>query len=254
MFLPAQKRQALSVIYSYCRLADDIVDEHYPDAKEKLLSLREETQRIYEGKAMTELGRNIQKVLLSFKIPQKYFFDLLDGVSCDLNPRPRFNTASDLEKYLYGVAGTVGLMCIEIFGYGKEKTKDYAVVLGRAVQMTNILRDIYADGKENRLYLPLEDLQKFGVEEEELFAAADNERVRDLLAFEASRARRYYEQASQLLPKEDFGSLLAARAMGALYFNILEKFSKTCVVSVKKIKLNKAQKAFALLKVLLQRK
>ena len=254
MFLPVQKRQALSVIYSYCRLADDIVDEHYPDAKEKLLSLREETQRVFEGKARTELGRNLQEILLSFKIPQKIFFDLIDGVSYDLNPRPRFNTAADMEKYLYGVAGTVGLMCIEIFGYSKEKTKDYAVVLGRAVQMTNILRDIYADGKENRLYLPLEDLQNFNVEEEELFAAADNERIKALLAFEGERARQYYKQAQSLLPKEDFNSLLAARAMGALYFKILERFSKTCAVGVKKIKLNKVQKALVLLSVLLERK
>lgn len=253
-FLPKAKKRALSVVYSYCRLADDIVDEHYPDAEERLLSLREETERVFAGKAVTELGKNLQEVISQFKIPKQYFFDLIDGVSTDLKPHARFQTAAELEKYLYGVAGAVGLMCIEIFGYKKESTKEYAVTLGRAVQMTNILRDIYEDGKENRMYLPREDLDTFGVREEDLFRPSNNDRVKALMFFEIERTQRYYEDAEDLLPKEDFKSLLPARAMGNIYFGILEKLAKTCEVRIKKIKLNKAQKALILIKTLGQSK
>jgi len=247
--LPEEKKEALGIVYSFCRLADDIVDEGYSDAPQQLAILREAVDAAFENRASTELGRALQGVIQKYPIPKQYFLDVIDGVSRDLNTPVRFETYGDLKWYMYRVASAVGLMCIEIFGYTNPACKQYAEIMGYAVQMTNILRDIKEDAAINRIYLPKEDLDKFGLSEQDILKPAENTRLNDLLVFEAKRAQNYYDEARRLLPKEDFNSLMAARAMGNIYEAVLHKILKMpCRAAVKKIKLSKWEKFFILIK------
>lgn len=246
-FLSEKQRQALGTVYAFCRLADDIVDDTPKTAPQQLSALRKEIELVFQSKAETELGKDLQKVLAEYPIPKEYFLGLLEGVASDLKTPVRFKTQENLNWYMYRVASIVGLMCIEIFGYKNPLSKEYAVTLGYAVQLTNILRDISEDAKINRLYLPLDDLENFKVKEADIFALKQSENIQELLIFEAQKAQALYDKAREILPKEDFKTLLAARAMGAIYEEILLKFKqKSCTLQEKKIKLSKVAKLLIL--------
>ena len=248
-FLSKAQKEALGIVYAFCRLADDIVDDTPKTAPAQLAALRQELEQVFGGTPETELGKDLQKVIKKFPIPKNYFFDLLDGVESDLKTPVRCQTQEDLNWYMYRVASVVGLMCIEIFGYKKPASKEYAVTLGYAVQLTNILRDIAEDVKINRIYLPLEDLQKFKVTEEDILTLKHTAEVKNLFDFELDKAQQLYNKARELLPKEDFKTLLAARAMGAIYEEILFKLKqKSCLPYEKKIKLSKWTKVWILFK------
>jgi phytoene synthase len=248
-FLPKKKKRALGVIYAFCRYADDIVDEGYQDAQARLVALRQEIEAVFSSKPTTALGQDLVEVLKDFKIPKKYFLDLIDGVETDLRPAVRFETFGDLKWYMYRVASIVGLMCIEIFGYTNEKTKEYAQTLGYAVQMTNIVRDAFEDAKINRIYLSKESLESLGIEEQEVLALKDSPKIEAVLFLALEKSQNYYNKAHKILPKEDFASLLAARAMGNIYEAILQKIQKSpCRFCAKKIKLSKLEKLRILLK------
>ncbi len=241
-FLSEKQKKALSIVYAFCRYADDIVDENFDNAPKLLKELREDLQNPNK-----DFFIKLEQVIKDFKIPKQYFFDLIDGVEYDLKRPVRFETFEGLEWYIYRVAGVVGLMCIHIFGFKNQQTKDYAITLAKAVQMTNILRDIAEDSKINRIYLPLEDLKKFKVSEEDILQIKNTEQTAILLAFERSRTEDFYTQADILLPKEDFKTMLAARIMGNIYRAIFNK-TKPCKIFKHKLKLNKIQKIFTLLK------
>ena len=248
-FLSKTKKQALQSVYAFCRVADDIVDEGFEDAKERLITLRTELDNIYQNKPQTDLGKQLCPVVRDFSIPKQYFSDLIDGCKKDLQPALRYETFGDLQWYTYRVASTVGLMCIQIFGYKNEKTKDYAIALGHAVQLTNIIRDIAEDAKINRIYIPKQDMETFGVTQEDILQLKDTQKTRALLFFEAKKAREMFSKAEKMLPKEDSKSMLAARAMGNIYKAILNKLiSRPCRLSDKKIKLNKVEKIIILFK------
>lgn len=248
-FLPEEKRRALSSVYDFCRLADDIVDEDYPDAEQRLRNLRKELDNLYAGSAETDIGRELAGAVKRFNIPKEYFADLIEGCERDLKTPVRYETFGDLQWYMYRVAGTVGLMCIHIFGYKNERTEKYAAALGYAVQLTNIIRDVAEDAKINRIYIPKRDMDSFGVKEEDILLLKDNRRTRALLFFEAQKAQELFIQASQLLPKEDFKAMLPARAMGNTYKAILQKLiARPCRLGDKKIKLNKIEKLLILFK------
>ncbi len=248
-FLSKEQKEALGTIYAFCRLADDIVDDTPKTAPAQLADLTLELEQVYGGTPKTELGKDLQKVVQKFHIPQKYFYDLIEGVKSDLKTPVRYQTQEKLNWYMYRVASVVGLMCIEIFGYKNPASRKYAETLGYAVQLTNILRDIYEDAKINRIYLPLEDLQKFNVSEEDILTLKHTAEVKNLFDFELNKAQKLYDEARKILPQEDFKSLLAARAMGAIYEEILFKLrQQSCLPCKKKIKLSKLQKIFILLK------
>ena len=141
-FLSKEQKEALGVIYAFCRLADDIVDDTPKTAPAQLADLTAELEQVFNGKPKTELGQDLQKVIKKFPIPKQYFYDLIEGVRSDLNNPVRYQTQEKLNWYMYRVASVVGLMCIEIFGYKNPVSKKYAETLGYAVQLTNILRDI----------------------------------------------------------------------------------------------------------------
>ena len=240
-FLPREKREALGIIYAFCREADDLVDEGFPDAKKRLNALRLEIKS-----PQTPPGKELAEVIKKYNIPKHYFTDLIDGMARDLETPVRFDTFEDLKWYLHRAASVVGLMCIEVLGYTNPAARDYAVNLGYAVQLTNIARDWREDALINRIYFPQEYMKEFGVWKQDIL---DGRCPQELLLRVLKQAQDYYDTAAQLLPKEDFQTLLPARAMGNIYYEIFKKLQKTpCPGEGKKIKLNKAQKLIILYK------
>jgi phytoene synthase len=236
LFLPKPKREALYAVYAFCRVTDDLVDEALPiapDARaggrtaretplERLKAWRAELDACIRGEARHPVTRRLAEVLHAFPIPQGYFEELLNGVEMDLT-KSRYATFADLQQYCYRVAGVVGLMCIEIFGYREVATRQYAAHLGTAFQLTNILRDLAADAERGRIYLPQEDLQRFGYSEEDLLARRATPAFFDLMRFEVGRARQFYALARAALPARDRRSMLAAEIMAAIYRRILDR-------------------------------
>ena len=168
--LPHEKRRAIYALYSFCRVVDDCVDEPGGEGEAGLQRWLAEVQRAYAGTPETELGRELAEALFQFPIPRACFEDIVAGCRMDLSVR-RYATFNDLRTYCLRVASAVGLAAIEIFGYEDPATRDYAIALGLALQITNIVRDVAVDAARDRIYLPQEDLARFGVAEEALFAA-----------------------------------------------------------------------------------
>jgi phytoene synthase len=229
--LPAEKRRAIYALYAFCRVVDDCVDEEGGEREAGLQQWLAEVHRCYAGRPQTELGRELAGAIARFTIPRGSFERIVEGCRMDLTTR-RYATFADLRVYCEHVASAVGLASIEIFGYDDPRTREYAVELGLALQLTNILRDVGADAARDRLYLPLEDLVRHGVDEAALLAAArDPHAARSagldaLLSFEADRARSHYARAEALLPERDRRSMLAAEIMAAVYRTLLEEWAR----------------------------
>jgi 15-cis-phytoene synthase len=229
--LPSEKRRAIYALYSFCRVVDDCVDEPGGEGEAGLRRWTAEVLRCYAGKPETELGRELAEAVFQFPIPRSCFEDIVAGCRMDLTVR-RYATFEDLRLYCLRVASAVGLAAIEIFGYEDPGTRAYAVELGLALQLTNIVRDVAVDAARGRLYLPLDDLARFGVTEAALFEAVRSPAgprppsIDSLLAFEADRARAHFEQARRALPKVDRRSVLSAEIMGAVYHSLLEEITR----------------------------
>jgi 15-cis-phytoene synthase len=223
LFLSKEKREAMYAVYAFCRSVDDVADgsASWRDKQMLLDEWRCELDRCYEGQARHPITVKLAQSLQRFPIPKEHFEELIAGVEMDLTHH-RYPTFRELYEYCYRVAGVVGLMCIEIFGYRNPKAKDYAVNLGVALQLTNIMRDLKGDAERGRIYLPQEELTRFGYREEELLQGAYTPAFVDLMRFAGNRAREYFHQARQLLAEEDRGSLFAAEIMGAIYYRLLE--------------------------------
>lgn len=220
--LPADRRRALHAVYAFCRLADDLADD--PDVRGDravlLARWRDELEAAYLRKSDHPVGIALGDAVHRFRLPQDVFEDLLRGVEWDLRGEP-IERFEDLELYCYRVASTVGLLVVALLGCRSPAATAYARTLGIAVQLTNVLRDVAHDAASGRIYLPREDLVRFGVRPEALLAGEGGDSLRLLLAFEAERARLYYERAAALLPDEDRRRLRAAEAMGAIYRTLL---------------------------------
>jgi phytoene synthase len=221
--LPPDRRDALYAVYAFCRAVDDAADEHDPREAPRLLAdWREELDRCYRGFPLHPVTTAIAAALERFPIPRNALEAVIDGVEMDLTVR-RYRTFAELEQYCRKVASAVGLAAIEIFGYRSPATREYAEKLGIALQLTNILRDLREDAGRDRIYLPLEDLERFGVAPEDVLRGVYNRRFRALMAFETERARGYYRAAAERLPPEDVKALRAAEAMRATYAELLER-------------------------------
>ncbi len=232
LVLPRDQREAVIAVWDFCRAVDDTVDEQpaspaNPDgvaaARASLDAWRTELDRCYAGRAATPQGLGLQPFLTRFSLSRQPFADLIDGVEMDLD-RCRYPTFEDLYEYCWRVASTVGLICLEIFG--ARDARDYAVNLGVALQLTNILRDVAADFERGRVYLPLDDLARFDVRESDLGAARMTSGVRELLTFEAGRAREYYRRARAAMPSHDRRALVAAEIMSAIYRALLQQIEE----------------------------
>jgi phytoene synthase len=230
LVLPAEKRRAIVAVWDFCRAVDDAVDCPPADLvgsspAEALRQWRSELAACYgEQKPLTEQGRNLKPFVARFALPRRPLEDLIEGVEMDTVTR-RYQTFDDLYQYCIRVASAVGLLCIEIFGYRDPTTREYAVALGVALQLTNIIRDVPADLRAGRLYLPLEDLQRFGCTEDDLRGGL-SDRVVALLEHECGRAREYYGKARAALPATDRRRLVPAEIMGAIYFAILRRIER----------------------------
>lgn len=228
LFLPRPQREALYAIYAFCRLTDDLVDEAVASPGgglpplERLAAWRAELADALGGKATHPVTERLVATLRAFAIPPQYCEELLDGVEMDL-VKSRYATFAELAEYCHRVAGVVGLMCIEIFGYSRPETREYAERLGTAFQLTNILRDLRSDGARGRIYLPQEDLARFAVREADLTAGQLSPAFRALMRFEVERTRGFYAAAEAILPPADRPRMLPARIMSAIYRRILER-------------------------------
>ena len=223
--LPNEKRDAMNTVYAFCRKTDDIIDEgSEPDELkyEKLRKWRIELEKAFNGNSGYSLLNKLVKTISQFNIPVEPFFELIKGMEMDLQ-KTRYLTFDDLRLYCYRVASTVGLMCIEIFGYKHTSAKDFAVNLGIALQLTNILRDIKRDSQKGRIYLPQEDMRIFNYTEMDIKSQSYNQNFIELMKYEADRAKYYFDQATMCLNRDDKKAMFAARAMQHIYYRMLEK-------------------------------
>lgn len=221
--LPRARKRDMMTFYAFCRVIDDIADED--DAPE--LQRRAELARWKEGLLNgfdhpDDFQREVSELPRRYPIKPELLAEIIDGVGSDLDSRV-YRTIDELLAYCYKVAGVVGLVSIEIFGYKNPACRDYAVNLGYALQLTNILRDVGEDARQGRLYLPLDDLKKFQVSAEQIRRLEFDDKLEALLRFEYERAKHYFEVAARLLPKEDRRRMLAAEMMAQIYLEILEK-------------------------------
>lgn len=240
LVLPPRKRRAIIAVWDFCRAVDDAVDEVVPEeewagglsddarvkAAEQLKGWRAELAATYDGGPRTPQGMALQPFVGEFGLPRRQFEELIDGVDMDLH-QVRYETFEELVEYCRRVASAVGLICLEIFGYRNEAARTYAENLGLALQLTNIIRDVRSDIVRGRIYLPTEDLQRFGVSEQDLRSGRLTPPVVDLLRFECERAHGYYRRAAEQLPREDARSLVAAEIMGGIYFEILRRIERS---------------------------
>jgi phytoene synthase len=243
--LPAEQRDAMNTVYAFCRQTDDIVDEGTTsdDIKhDKLRKWRIELEKSLDGQSDYQLINKLSKTIQNFNIPLEPFYDLIKGMEMDLQKK-RYLTFNDLQTYCYNVASTVGLMCIEIFGYRHPSAKDFAINLGIALQLTNILRDVKKDAEKGRIYLPKEDLEKFNYHESDVFNNTYNDNFQRMMEYQVERAREYFNAATACLKREDKKAMFAARAMQHIYSRMLNKIVDADYnVYQNKIKISTAKK------------
>ena len=227
LFLPANQRRAITALYAFCREVDDVVDRGGEPtiAAVKLNWWRDEVGRLFTGEAQHPVTRALTPVIKEFDLPQEQFLEIIDGMEMDLEQH-RYASFKDLALYCYRVASVVGLLAAEIFGYRDRHTLKYAHDLGIAFQLTNIVRDVYEDAQRNRIYLPLDELQQYGVQETDILNKKETPAFRDLMRFQAERAKRYYEQAFSQLPDEDRYSQRCGLIMAAIYRATLEEIER----------------------------
>ncbi|HEX7570585.1 MAG TPA: presqualene diphosphate synthase HpnD [Verrucomicrobiae bacterium] len=247
ILLPREKRDAMSALYAFCRAVDDVADEDsVPPEKrrEQLAAWRADIRRACENqKPEFILNQEFAPVIQRFKLSFALFDELIQGCEMDLDTL-RYENYDQLELYCYRVASAVGLLSIEIFGYKNPACHDYAVYLGQALQLTNILRDVKNDAARGRIYLPQSELKKFNVSEADILASKYSENYFALAASVAGRARHFYSLAQKTLPPEDRKAMVAAELMGSVYWQLLQKLErgKFDVFGPQPLKLSKPHK------------
>lgn len=255
-FLPKDEREAIQTVYAFCRQIDDIVDEAPTQEtsaimkkRERLQWWRNEIELLYSGTSMLPYLIPLGTVIKRFTIPKQYFLTLIDGCERDLT-QMRYETFEDLKSYCYSVASVVGLICIEIFGYKYEQTKEYAVNLGYALQLTNILRDVQSDKERGYIYIPKEDLSRFKLTDEDIMNEVYDERFIGLMSYQAQRAREYYNKARASLRSDERLTMFAAEIMDAIYYRLLEKIElNDYAVYAKKIRVASLHKIWIAIKL-----
>ena len=226
-FLPEPQRRAIIALYAFCREVDDVVDE-CSDAGVAHLKLqwwRDELQRTFAGNPQHPVGQALAEQIPVYNLPQEYFLEIIDGMEMDLQ-QYRYAAFKDLALYCYRVAGVVGLLSAEIFGYRNRQTLKYATQLGTAFQLTNILRDVGEDARRGRIYIPEDELQRFGVNEQDILSGQHTEQVQQLLVHQLERARQHYRSALALLPAEDRPAQRAGLIMTEIYQATLNEIER----------------------------
>jgi len=222
--LPRPQREAIRAVHAWSRALDDGVDEERDDgrARERLERFRRELALLYEGTPEEPLTAALRPHVQRFELPRAYFEELINGVEMDLSHR-RYGTFNELQRYCYRVASIVGLICLRIFGEAEDRGRRYAENLGLALQLTNILRDVGSDLARGRVYLPADELARFGVSEETLRRRERDRAFLELMRFQAARARSFFEAAEREVEALDRRRLIAAEVMARVYRRLLDR-------------------------------
>ncbi len=223
-FLSKDKRRAITALYAFCREVDDVVDECSDTdvARTTLNWWRNEVAAIYSGHPQHPVTQALVSIAKQFNMAQEHLLEIIDGMEMDLD-QPRYADFKSLQLYCYRVASVVGLLTVEIFGYTNRETLKYAHDLGIAFQLTNIIRDVGEDARRNRIYLPMDEMQQFGVSAADILNARETEKFHKLMAFQIERAQRYYQQALAHLPAEDLKAQRTGLIMAAIYQAVLNE-------------------------------
>ena len=225
--MPYEKRRAMYAVYAYCRLCDDIADGELP-LDEKYREFEGVRRNLQAGEPSGEdapMYRALHDTARRFDIPYRYFEEILEGVEMDM-VKSRFASFDELREYCYKVASVVGLVCIRIFGFDDPKAKEYAVDMGLAMQLTNILRDVKEDVERGRIYIPQDEMSRFSYTEAELERGAITDGFRSLMAYQTERARRYFDSSRALFPLISADARVCPKLMHATYSGILERIER----------------------------
>jgi phytoene synthase len=253
VLLPRAKRDGMSTLYAFCREVDDVADDESAPVdrrREQLAAWRDDVRRACSNETPRfAVNRELQAAIKQYHLPFEHFDELIRGVEMDLDIK-RYDNYEQLDLYCYRVASVVGLLSIEIFGYQNPASRDYAIYLGKALQMTNILRDVRSDAERGRIYLPLSELRRFNVSPEEILRLEYSQRFFELATGVAQRARHFYRLAEDTLPAADRRSMVAAELMGTVYWELFRKLERQRfdVFGPKKMRLNKGQKLLLILR------
>ena len=217
------RRRDITTFYAFCRVIDDIADDNLRDPETKRRELARWRQSLH-GEFANEpaLAEPVRQLILTYPITPEMLEEIITGVEMDVDIR-RYATWDELRVYCHRVASAVGLVSIEIFGYKNPQCRDYAIALGLALQMTNIIRDVATDLKGDRIYLPAHDLARFHYNEEDLRSHLGDSRFTQLMNFQAARAEKFFADAARLLPPEDRRSMLPAEIMRSIYHALLRR-------------------------------
>lgn len=226
LFLNKQRKEAMTVLYAFCREVDDVVDEctDYMVAQTKINWWKEEIARLYEGTPQHPVTKALTPFVQTFDLSKAHFLEIIDGMEMDLKFN-RYEDFTQLQLYCYRVASVVGLITAQILGFQNRQTLKYAHDLGIAFQLTNIIRDVGEDARRGRIYLPLDELEKANVTEEEIIEGKESDRVKALMEFQIERAETFYDKALNQLPKEDAKSQRIGLMMAANYRTLLREIS-----------------------------
>ena len=244
LFLPREKRRAITALYAFCREVDDVVDECSDEqvARTTLNWWRTQVAEIYSGKPQHPVAQALVPVVKQFNLAQEHLLEIIDGMEMDLD-QPRYTDFKSLQLYCYRVASVVGLLSVEIFGYTDRQTLKYAHDLGIAFQLTNIIRDVGEDARRNRIYLPMDEMQQFNVTAADLLNARESENFQKLMAFQIERAQRFYQQALSQLPDCDKKHQRTGLIMAAIYHATLDEVVKSgCHVLKERVSLTPLRK------------
>jgi phytoene synthase len=227
LFLPRERRRAITALYAFCREVDDVVDETADPqlAATKLAWWRNEVANLFAGAPQHPVTRALSPFIEKYSLQQDKLGDIIDGMEMDLT-QTRYLDWPGLERYCYRVAGVVGLLAAGIFGYRDPRTLEYAKNLGIAFQMTNIVRDVGEDARKNRIYLPMEDLKRFDVPAAEILNTRESPAFHELIKYETERAKSYYAKAFAALPDEDRKAQRAGLIMAAIYRTLLDEIER----------------------------
>src|SRR6516162_7478 len=229
LLLPRARRDAMAVLYAFCREVDDVADDEAVPSeqrREQLAAWRLDVRRAFNNETpQFAVNRELQLVIKQFHLPFGLFDELIQGCEMDLQIK-RYEDYEQLELYCYRVASVVGLLSIEIFGYRNPACRDYAIYLGKALQMTNILRDVKTDAERGRVYLPLAELSRLQIASEEILRLKYSESFVCAATAVARRARHFYQKARETLPAADRRAMVAAELMGSVYWRLLRELER----------------------------
>ncbi|MGF6274910.1 phytoene synthase [Massilia sp. UYP11] len=227
LFLPPERRRAITALYAFCREVDDTVDEATDGsvARIKLAWWRTEVSKMYSGVPTHPVMLALQPHIATYQLEEKHLQAIVDGMEMDLD-QSRYLDYPGLQRYCWHVAGVVGILSASIFGHTNPQTLAYAEKLGLAFQLTNIIRDVGDDARKGRIYLPVNELQQFGVTANDLLKLQHSDKFEALMRFQAARAQAVYDEALALLPKEDRRAQRPGLMMAAIYRTLLDEIQR----------------------------